>query len=141
MTIKAAFFDIDGTLFSHKSGHVPPSTEKAIARLRENGIITAICTGRHDQEVRRVNLASLKFDYTITLNGQMIRDSEGRLVKAFPFKSDDIAAIEDLFKQKKIAIMAIEEDDIPFPSELSTPPVTNIYFVFILYLKSFFLHA
>ena len=112
MTIKAAFFDIDGTLFSHKSGHVPPSTEKAIARLRENGIITAICTGRHDQEVRRVNLASLQFDYTITLNGQMIRDSEGRLVKAFPFKSDDIAAIEDLFKQKKIAIMAIEEDDI-----------------------------
>ena len=53
MTIKAAFFDIDGTLFSHKSGHVPPSTEKAIALLRENGIITAICTGRHDQQAQQ----------------------------------------------------------------------------------------
>ena len=36
--IKAAFFDIDGTLVSLKTKVYPPSARAAIARLRENGV-------------------------------------------------------------------------------------------------------
>ena len=112
MTIKAAFFDIDGTLFSHKSNRVPPSTETAIKNLREKGIITSICTGRHSAEVERLDLGSLVFDYVITLNGQMVRDGKGKIIKAFPFKDEDLKNIKELFDEKKTAIMAVEEDDL-----------------------------
>ena len=34
--IKAIFFDIDGTLLSHKTKKVPSSTKKALQLLHEN---------------------------------------------------------------------------------------------------------
>ncbi len=112
MSIKAAFFDIDGTLFSHNSNRVPQSASDAIRALRKKGIITVICTGRHTSEVVKLDLDGLIFDYVITLNGQMIRDESGRIIKAFPFKKEDLKNIDDLFNQKKISIMAVEEDDV-----------------------------
>ena len=36
--IKAIFFDVDGTLISHRKHAVPVSTIDAIARLRKQGI-------------------------------------------------------------------------------------------------------
>ena len=98
MSIKAAFFDIDGTLFSHNSNRVPQSTSDAIRALREKGIITVICTGRHTSEVVKLELDGLIFG--------------GRIIKAFPFKKEDLKNIDDLFNQKKISIMAVEEDDV-----------------------------
>ena len=38
--IKACFFDIDGTLYSHTTDRVPESAKNSLARLRENGIKT-----------------------------------------------------------------------------------------------------
>ena len=37
--IKAVFFDVDGTLYSHAQGAVPPSALRALYRLREKGIL------------------------------------------------------------------------------------------------------
>ena len=45
--IKAVFFDVDGTLISHRKHAVPVSTIRAIARLRKQGILTFVATGRH----------------------------------------------------------------------------------------------
>ena len=44
--IKAAFFDIDGTLLSFKTHAMPESTKRALRALRERGIKTVISTGR-----------------------------------------------------------------------------------------------
>ena len=44
--IKAAFFDIDGTLLPFEATHLPASTVDALARLRKNGVKTFIATGR-----------------------------------------------------------------------------------------------
>ena len=44
--IKAAFFDIDGTLLPFEAKHLPASTVDALARLRKNGVKTFIATGR-----------------------------------------------------------------------------------------------
>ena len=38
--IKAAFFDIDGTLLPFEAKHLPASTVDALARLRKNGVKT-----------------------------------------------------------------------------------------------------
>jgi Cof subfamily protein (haloacid dehalogenase superfamily) len=45
MENKIIFFDIDGTLYDHKTG-VPNSTREAIQQLIKNGHIPVICTGR-----------------------------------------------------------------------------------------------
>lgn len=42
---KIIFFDIDGTIYDHRTG-VEPSTKQAIAMLVENGHIPVLCTGR-----------------------------------------------------------------------------------------------
>lgn len=65
--IKAAFFDIDGTLVSFKTHEVPASTVRALDQLRSQGILTFIATGRHILTVN--NLGNLKFDGYMTLNG------------------------------------------------------------------------
>ena len=65
--IKAAFFDIDGTLVSFKTHEVPASTVRALHQLRSQGILTFIATGRHILTVN--NLGNLKFDGYMTLNG------------------------------------------------------------------------
>ena len=50
--IKAIFFDVDGTLISHRKHAVPTSTIHAISRLRKQGILTFVATGRHPIELR-----------------------------------------------------------------------------------------
>ena len=45
--IKAAFFDVDGTLLSKSTNHlIPPSTKAALAELRRRGVKCVLCTGR-----------------------------------------------------------------------------------------------
>ena len=44
--IKAAFFDIDGTLLSFKTHKVSEGTKEAFAQLQANGIKTFISSGR-----------------------------------------------------------------------------------------------
>lgn len=45
--IKAAFFDIDGTLLSKATNQlIPQSTKDALAQLRKNGVKVFICSGR-----------------------------------------------------------------------------------------------
>ena len=36
--IRAAFFDVDGTLLSHKTKQVPRSTVEAMEKLKQQGI-------------------------------------------------------------------------------------------------------
>ena len=44
--IKAAFFDIDGTLLPFHAKALPESTVQALAALRKNGVKTFIATAR-----------------------------------------------------------------------------------------------
>ena len=46
MAIKAAFFDIDGTLVSFQTHQIPASTIKAIEQAKERGVKIFISTGR-----------------------------------------------------------------------------------------------
>lgn len=69
MSIKAAFFDIDGTLVSFKTHHIPESTHIALAKLREKGIKVFISSGRHMSAID--NLGDEHFDGYITVNGSL----------------------------------------------------------------------
>ena len=76
--IKAAFFDVDGTLFGLESHRVPESAWRAIWTMQAQGIKTVIATGRSMPEMPE----ELKtgFDVYITLNGQYCFDAEGAFV-------------------------------------------------------------
>ena len=66
-TVKAVFFDIDGTLFSSRTRTIPASTIHALKHLRERGIRVFIATGRSINAISHVQ--HLDFDGYITFNG------------------------------------------------------------------------
>ena len=65
--IKAAFFDIDGTLVSFNTHKVSDSSKEAIRLLKEKGIKVFIATGRIKKHIN--NIDNLVFDGYITANG------------------------------------------------------------------------
>lgn len=82
--IKAAFFDVDGTLLSHKSKQVPPSAREALDKLKAAGIPCIVATGRQISEMEKLPIADIPFDGYITLNGQLLLDGEKKLLCATP---------------------------------------------------------
>ena len=73
--IKAAFFDIDGTLVGFKTHRVAESTWRAIERMRERGIKVIIASGRSMSEMQ--DELKGRFDAYVTMNGQLCFDAEG----------------------------------------------------------------
>lgn len=74
---KIAFFDVDGTLVNPNRYHegldqaIPSSTKLAIQKLKENGIIPVIATGRWMNAILEIG-KHLDVDSFITSNGQAI---------------------------------------------------------------------
>lgn len=64
--IKAAFFDIDGTLLSFATHRVSPGTIRAFDKLRRSGVLTFISSGRPQVLIPPMPLT---FDGYITMNG------------------------------------------------------------------------
>ena len=82
--IKAAFFDIDGTLFSHTMHKIPDSARKAVHLLRENGVKVFLATGRGIRTLKKVSWGDLVFDGYITLNGQICLDARENVLFEAP---------------------------------------------------------
>lgn len=110
--IKAAFFDIDGTLFSHTIHAIPESTKRTVKLLREKGIKVFIATGRSLKETKRVPLGDLKFDGYVTLNGQICLDAEEKILFEAPIKGEDGAYLLDAFVNKKFPLAIVEKERI-----------------------------
>lgn len=108
--IKGIFFDIDGTLFSHTMGCVPPSTLEALEKLREKGILCFMATGRHISELRNMEVMALPFDGYVTLNGQLCYDKNQQLFYGCPFPQEDTQALAQAFRQKELPLMLVEEE-------------------------------
>ncbi|MBE5881477.1 MAG: Cof-type HAD-IIB family hydrolase [Lachnospiraceae bacterium] len=65
---KAVFFDIDGTLFE-QGKEVPESAVRAIHKLRENGHLAFVCSGRSRIMVPESPILSIGFDGVIAACG------------------------------------------------------------------------
>ncbi|MFL4356041.1 Cof-type HAD-IIB family hydrolase [Streptococcus uberis] len=70
MTIKAVFFDIDGTLLNDRK-NVQKTTQKAIQSLKKQGILVGLATGRGPAFVQPF-LENFGLDFAVTYNGQYI---------------------------------------------------------------------
>lgn len=94
--IKAAFFDIDGTLVSLKTKVCPADAKQAIADLRSKGILCFVATGRSRFEIASEHLLDgLAFDGYLTDNGQDAYDADGTLLYGRSIPRSDAAAVLD----------------------------------------------
>lgn len=110
--LKAAFFDIDGTLLSHKTNSVPASTVRALEELRKKGVLTFIATGRHLPELKKLRpLEGLRFDGFVSLNGQYCCNEEG-VIYHCPIDPGDIATLLDFLKREPHPCILVEEDQM-----------------------------
>lgn len=72
--IKAAFFDIDGTLLD-SSGEVLESTKRAIEKLHQEQVICCIASGRGPKSISRL-IGQLPMDAYVLFNGQIVFSHE-----------------------------------------------------------------
>ena len=110
--IKAAFFDVDGTLLSHTTHSVPQSTRDSLADLRAKGIKTYLCTGRHAIELDLLPIADIPFDGYITLNGHICLDENRQMLFGLPFPEDTTNALIRIFKEQKLPLVLVEENGL-----------------------------
>lgn len=78
MTVKAVFFDIDGTLVSFRTHRIPASTLEAVRRIRAKGVKVYIATGRPLPFID--NLGELEYDGMITTTGAHCFTREGTVL-------------------------------------------------------------
>ena len=96
--IRAVFFDVDGTLLSHKTNRVPGTTVRALEALRQKGILTFLATGRHISMLTQMRpLEGLQFDGIVSLNGQYCRNDREVLYHC-PIDRTSIAALLDAIR-------------------------------------------
>lgn len=112
MDIKAIFFDIDGTLLSHRTKCVLEDTRKAIEQLQKRGIKIFTATGRHIVEIDKLPIRDIKFDGYVLLNGQICLDQNREVLFGVPIDKDDLQKIVPLFEKKEIPISFVEKDRI-----------------------------
>lgn len=108
--IKAVFFDVDGTLVSHKSKSVPESARLAVAKLREKGIKVLLCTGRHIHELKNMPTNGMEFDGYVILNGQMGLDKNQKIIFSNPFESEDVEGLVDIFQNQEYPFVLVNSD-------------------------------
>ncbi len=125
---KAVFFDVDGTLLSHKTESVPKSTVDALAELRKKGILTIVCTGRDIGELAKLPVIDIPFDGYLTLNGNLCLDGERKMFAGNPINPEEVEILVRIFRSEKIPFVVIGEenryinyvDDVVIDTQLST---------------------
>lgn len=110
MQIKAAFFDIDGTLLSHKLKAVPQSALDTIEQMQKKGILCVAATGRSIMEFNRLPTRGIRMDGYIALNGQLVLDQNQEILSAHPLEDSARNHLLKLFNEKDIPVLLIEKD-------------------------------
>lgn len=108
--IKAAFFDVDGTVYSHESNSVPQSTLKAFEELRNRGIKIFLATGRHFSEIDEFPVGKLYFDGYVMLTGQLCADHNRQVIYGNAIEGEDADYLFNAYKNKEMPIMLVEKD-------------------------------
>ena len=112
--IRAAFFDIDGTLL-FGNHEMPDSTVQALHALQANGVKIFIATGRPPVHLPHLPaLQKVNWDGYVTMNGQYCFMADGEVIYS---KCIDPAALRTLLpyiEKEKLSIGFVEKDNCYF---------------------------
>lgn len=110
--IKAAFFDVDGTLLSYKTKKVCDSARASIAKLQERGILCIVATGRHMIQMSKLPVGDIPFDAFVMLNGQLILDKQQNVLFGMPIEEKAKDFLVKSFNGHTFPAIIIEEKDM-----------------------------
>ncbi|WP_113637163.1 Cof-type HAD-IIB family hydrolase [Nubsella zeaxanthinifaciens] len=122
-SVKAVFFDIDGTLLSFKTHQVSTSTAQAIADLQAKGIKVILSTGRSINSIDHVKY--LNFDGFITFNGGYCVAKNGDILFKQCIDAKDIEGILNYAKQNALSFSFMSEREITIHDV--TPEIAGMY--------------
>ncbi len=132
---KAIFFDVDGTLVSFQTHTISQPTLDALQKLRDQGILLFLSTGRHTAMLDDVR-ALFSFDGYITMSGQYCY-TEDKILRKLPIGPQGNREFVALAEQEGIACVVLEGEDIYMnhssprlsdflvETHLPTPPVRD----------------
>lgn len=106
--IKALFFDIDHTLFSHSQNCVPPAVWKTLVELKEKGMKLFIATGRQYEDMKTLPVDWSLFDGFVTLNGAINLDNDLNTISSFPITGKARENACRLFDECRIPFVVVE---------------------------------
>lgn len=114
--IKAAFFDVDGTLLSFQTHLMPASTKAALIELRRRGVKCFVATGRMKKQlpacVRDGFEGFAGFDAYVTLSGSYCYADDGEPYLEVPIPAEDAAHVVEQVRQGlyEVIVMDAEHD-------------------------------
>ncbi len=108
--IRVIFFDIDGTLLSHRTGKVPESTRSALKKVQEKGIRIVVATGRDITELKKLPVMDLNFDGYLTLNGNICLDKNEKMFAGNEIDPGEVEVLVSIFQAGKIPFVLIGEE-------------------------------
>jgi Cof subfamily protein (haloacid dehalogenase superfamily) len=103
------FFDIDGTLLNHDK-KLPPSTKEAIFKLKENGHIVAIATGRAPfmfEDLRK----ELDINTFVSYNGQYVM-LNGEVLYTNPMNISSLEKLAKTALQNNHPVVFMDDEDM-----------------------------
>ncbi|KAA0130134.1 Cof-type HAD-IIB family hydrolase [Chryseobacterium sp. SN22] len=122
-SIKAVFFDIDGTLISFKTGKIPESTQNALEKLREKGIKVIVATGRSINSLSHIS--HLEFDGFITFNGAYCVTTSRELISRHTIDPADIKSLIRYAGEVPLSYSLMYENKVEIND--ATPEVVGMY--------------
>lgn len=127
LPVTSVFFDIDGTLTSFKTSHVPASTRAAIAACRRKGIKAALATGRSPHEYEGVRkVLNMDFDGTVCMTGQVVFDSSSVCRRRESLDPFDVRLLLDYLRRHPDVGVHFSEFDYGYLNVLS-PEISALY--------------
>lgn len=106
--IKAAFFDIDGTLLSFNTHRVSPGTVRAFEKLHRSGVRTFLSTGRPEVLIPQMPVS---FEGMITMNGGLVYTPQQTLLSN-PIRNEELQTWLDLAKERHLCTMVFTQDNM-----------------------------
>lgn len=104
-SIKAAFFDLDGTIYSFQTHEISQKTKEALIQLQKNGIQIAVASTRPLATVGQIEgIFDIPWNGFVTANGLEIWDAHKRSLMDNGFSSGQLKEIFRVAKANDIPV-------------------------------------
>lgn len=118
--IKAIFFDVDGTLYSHRFHDIPESTKETMIKLKQQGYKIGISTSRCRYETKNLPrfFREFPFDAAFYDGGALVMEKDHVIHKS-PIDEQALEKLLHMAKQEQIPLRysTIEGDHFAYPCD------------------------